>query len=256
MFIDTHAHLTSSQVVDLENVLKRARLQQVDTIVNICTDTSTLEAGLKLAEQHPWIYNAAATTPHDVEKEGEQFFPLVEAAARAKKLIAIGETGLDYFYEHSNRKVQQKFLERYCTLACEINLPLIFHCRDAFEDLFAITATYFNHRPALLHCFTGTIAEAQGVLDRGWYLSISGIVTFKKSEELREVVKYVPLDRLVIETDTPYLAPMSKRGQLNEPSYIVETAQMVASLKGIDLSSCAAATSQNAKAFFSFSKVH
>lgn len=256
MFIDTHAHLTSPQVLNLEEVLKRAKLQQIEAIVNICTDETTLNAGLKLAEKELWIYNAAATTPHDVEKDGAYFFPIVEKAARQGKLVALGETGLDYFYEHSNRGVQQEFLVRYCSLAVDVGLPLIFHCRDAFDDLFAITDEHFKQRAALLHCFTGTIAEAKGVIDRGWHLSISGIVTFKKSEQLRDVVKYVPLDRLVIETDTPYLAPLSKRGQLNEPSYLVETAHMVASIKGIDLSACAQATSQNARAFFSLSKVH
>lgn len=255
MFIDTHAHLTALEIGEQrEEMLQRARLHRIDKIVNICTDEKTLEAGLALAKVTPEIYNTAATTPHDVDVEGERFFPVVEQAARDKKLIALGETGLDYYYEHAPREAQQTFLLRYFALARSVELPLIFHCRDAFDDLFALSDVHFAQRPALLHCFTGTLDEAKGVLDRGWLLSISGIVTYKKSEDLRAVVKYVPLDKLVLETDTPYLAPQSRRGKINEPSYLIETAEMVASLKGIKLEALGEATTRTAEQFFSFSK--
>lgn len=253
MFIDTHAHLTSEKVLPiLDNVLARAQQKQISKIVNICTDENSLTHGLSLHARYPWVYNTAATTPHDVETEGDSFFPIVERATQEKKLIAIGETGLDYFYEHSNRKAQQKYLSLYFSLATHCKLPLIFHCRDAFEDLFSMAAAAYRDLPAVLHCFTGTLDEAKGVLDAGWYLSLSGIVTFKKSEGLREVAKFVPLDRLLIETDAPYLAPQSHRGQLNEPSYLPETAQVIAEAKGISLQELAKATSQNAQRFFSF----
>jgi TatD DNase family protein len=255
MFIDTHAHLTSLEIKEeREEMLLRARLHQIAKIVNICTDEQTLADGLDLAKQVSQVYTSAATTPHDVEQEGESFFPIVEKCAFEKKLIAIGETGLDYYYEHSPRQSQQKFLKSYFDLATRAHLPLIFHCRAAFSDLFALSDAHYANRPALLHCFTGTLDEAKGVLDRGWLLSISGIATYKKSHELREIVKYVPLDRLVLETDTPYLAPQSRRGKVNEPSFLIETAELVASLKGIKLEALGAATSHNAEQFFSFSK--
>lgn len=255
MFIDTHAHLTSLEIkAQREEMLARARLHHITKIVNICTDEQTLREGLDLAKQVSEVYTAAATTPHDVEKEGESFFSLVEKCALEKKLVAIGETGLDYYYEHSPRKFQQKFLLSYFALASKVDLPLIFHCRAAFSDLFSLSDAHYANRPALLHCFTGTLEEAKGVLDRGWLLSISGIVTYKKSEELRAVVKYVPLDRLVLETDTPYLAPQSHRGKINEPSFLIQTAEVVASLKGIKLEALGMATSHNAEQFFSFSK--
>jgi len=255
MFIDTHAHLTSLEIKEQkEEMLARARLHHIAKIVNICTDEKTLADGLELAKQASEVYTSAATTPHDVEQEGESFLPLVEKCALEKKLVAIGETGLDYYYEHSPHKCQQKFLKLYFDLASRVNLPLIFHCRDAFSDLFALSDAHYANAPALLHCFTGTLDEAKGVLDRGWLLSISGIATYKKSHELREVVKYVPLDRLVLETDTPYLAPQSRRGKVNEPSFLIETAELVASLKGIKLEALGAATSHNAEQFFSFSK--
>jgi TatD DNase family protein len=256
MFIDTHAHLTSLQITEKrDEMLKRARLHRIAKIVNICTDEQTLHEGLKLAEQEPWIYNTAATTPHDVEKEGASFLPIVEKAAREGLLVALGETGLDYYYTHSPREMQKEFLMRYFALALSLNLPLIFHCRDAFSDLFDLADRHYSQGRAILHCFTGTLDDAKGVMERGWYLSISGIATYKKSEELRHVIKYVPLDRLVIETDTPYLAPQGKRGQINEPSFLLETADMIASLKGIKVEAVGESTSHNAEQFFSFSKV-
>lgn len=253
--IDTHAHLTSLQMLpNVEEVLKRAEQCGICKIVNICTDQATLDAGLSLHEKYPWVYNTAATTPHDVEKEGEAFFPIVQKAAEKGQLVAIGETGLDYFYEHSEKRVQRTFLERYFTLALRYQLPLIFHCREAFEDLFAMADSSYRDAPAVLHCFTGTLQEAKGVLDRGWFLSLSGIVTFKKSEALREVAKYVPLDRLFIETDSPYLSPQGHRGTQNEPSFILETAETVATLKAVTLADVATSCQKNAESFFLFQK--
>lgn len=250
-FIDTHAHLTSEQILpQLEEVIARAERNGIKKIVNICTDKKSFDAGVLLHEKHPWVYNAAATTPHDVEKEGEEFFPVVERAANEGNLVAVGETGLDYFREHSDKGVQQAFLLRYFELALRVRLPLIFHCREAFGDLFAMADNSYTG-PAVLHCFTGTIKEAQGVLDRGWYVSLSGIVTFKKSEALREVVKYIPLDRLLIETDSPYLAPQSHRGKQNEPSFLPETAEAIAKVKGISLAELATACGENAIRLFS-----
>jgi len=255
-FIDTHAHLTSEQLTcHAKEMVERAELAGIHKIVNICTDENSLEAGLQLAEKCSQVFNTAATTPHDVEKEGASFFPIAQRAAAQKKLVALGETGLDYFYEHSDKKVQRMFLLRYFSLALETKLPLIFHCREAFEDLFAMADEAYRGAPAVLHCFTGTLEEAKGVLDRGWFLSLSGIVTFKKSESLRDVARYVPLDRLFLETDAPYLSPQSQRGKINEPAFLVETAREVAAVKGVSLLELAEVTSSNAEQFFSFSKV-
>lgn len=257
IYTDTHAHLTSEKILPhVDDVVERARLAGVHKIVNICTDTPSLQAGLALHEKYPWIYNTAATTPHDVDVLEAQFFPLVAQAAHAKKLIAIGETGLDYFYAHSAQKNQQEALLRYFELAKQTNLPLIFHCRDAFTDLFALADAHYPNGRAVLHCFTGTLGEAKQVLDRGWFLSLSGIVTFKKSESLKEVAKFVPLDQLFIETDTPYLAPQGKRGKQNEPAFVVETAEYIAQLRGISSEIFAQVTTENAERFFSFSKVN
>lgn len=258
-YFDSHAHLTKdSQFAIIEGMLERAQQANVKAIINICTDLTTLDRGLELSRKNPWVFNSAATTPHDVEKEGEQVFPIIAQHARDGKLTAIGETGLDYHYYESTAEIQKVFLRRYLHLALECRLPVVIHCRDAFADFFEIIdADYVindKQGPGVLHCFTGTISEAEQVLNRGWYLSLSGIVTFKKSEELRQVAKIVPLDQLLIETDTPYLAPQSKRGKTNEPSYLPETAALIASIKGIELEALAKATFDNACRLFSLSK--
>ena len=252
--IDTHAHLTVEPLVaDVDAVALRAKERGLQKIVNICIDEKSLLEGLELAKRHPWIFNAAATTPHDVEKEGESFFPLVEK--HLKQLVAIGETGLDYFYAHSPKEIQQKFLRKYLLLTKRSGLPLIFHCRDAFADLFAIVDEVAPKHPAILHCFTGTLDEAKGCLKRGWMISFSGIVTFKKSEALRAVVKEIPLQNLLVETDAPYLAPQSKRGSVNEPAFIMETVEMISALKCISTQEMIKIAADNAINFFPFSKV-
>ncbi|MBM3184113.1 MAG: TatD family deoxyribonuclease [Chlamydiae bacterium] len=251
MLIDSHAHLTSPQVYPkVDEVLERARMSGVSHILNICTNSEELEKGFILQSRFPFIKNAGATTPHDVEKEGEEAFSVFEAAAKERKLMAIGEAGLDYHYEHSSKKIQQRFLRKYLQLASETNLPIIFHCREAFQDLFSIAEDYPGK--AVLHCFTGTVQEAEEVLKRGWYLSLSGIVTFKKSEQLREVAKMAPLTHLLIETDTPYLAPQSHRGEENEPAFLPETAKCIAMAQNISLEELALATTSNAKKLFRF----
>lgn len=253
--VDSHAHLTSEAVYpQVEAVLQRAQEAGVGAIINICTDMLTLERGLELANRYSWVYTAASTTPHDVEKEGEALFPLMAYHAKAGHLVAVGETGLDYYYKHSDPQLQKHFLRRYLQLALECRLPVVIHCREAFADLFdVLDADYMEggrYAPGVLHCFTGTVLEAEEVFKRGWYLSLSGIVTFKKSDILREVAKMAPLDRLLIETDTPYLAPQSKRGSQNEPSLIGETAAVIAAVRSIPVEEVVAATAVNARTLF------
>ncbi len=252
MLFDSHAHLTSSSLFEqVDAIVLRSLEAGVSSILNICTDVSSLEKGLALSKRYSWIFQAAATTPHDVEKEGEQAFDSIAKAARHGSLRAIGETGLDYYYEHSPKNIQQHFLRRYFQLALECHLPVVLHCREAFADLFSIADTEYrtnNHYgPAILHCFTGTIEEAEEVIKRGWFLSLSGIVTFKKSLTLQEVAKRVPLDHLLIETDSPYLAPQMRRGQQNEPSFLVDIAQFLADSRKISFEELVQATSANAR---------
>lgn len=253
-YFDSHAHLCHEQIYPLvDSVAERSQTQGVANILNICTNVDTLHKGLALKEKYPWIYTAAATTPHDAEKEGEAVFPTIAHHARNGELNAIGETGLDYHYYQETAEVQQHFLRRYFRLALECKLPVVIHCRDAFADFFKILDEEYmlngKHAPGVLHCFTGTLAEAMEVIKRGWFVSFSGIITFKKSFELREVVKHVPLEQLLIETDAPYLAPQSWRGKLNEPGYLPETAAAVAAAKGLSEEKVALETAANAFRF-------
>ena len=255
MFIDSHAHL-SLQIEGVHEELLRAKEAKITAIMNICTDAVSLENGLLLAQEisTPKIYNIAATTPHDVEKDGEYFFPIVERMAKEKKLVAIGETGLDYYYEHAPRKLQQHYLRKYLQLAAQLDLPVVIHCRDAWQDFFSIldeeNAVQKRKIRGVLHCFTGTLEDAKKVLERGFYVSFSGIVTFPKSTQLKEVAQYVPQERLFIETDSPYLAPQPVRGKKNEPAYVVEVAKVVAELKGISLEKLAESTTCNVVSLF------
>jgi TatD DNase family protein len=251
MYCDSHAHITlDSMFNNADEFLSNAKGNKVTIIVNVCLDQSGLDRGLLIKKRYPWIYNAAATHPHDADREDGSFFSSVEKSAVAKELIAIGETGLDYHYAHSSQKGQKKLLIRYFALASSVKLPIIFHCREAFADLFVLADEYYKGKPAVVHCFTGSLAEAQKSLDRGWYISVSGIVGFKKSQALRDVLSYVPLDRLLIETDSPFLAPESQRGKMNQPSYIVETAAVLAGVKGVAIEELSAALMRNSRLFF------
>ncbi len=249
--IDTHAHLTSDELfMQIDDLIVRAKKADINKIFNIATDLKTLERGILLREKYPMIENIASTTPHDVDQEGESFFPVVKEMAQQKRLIAIGETGLDYHYTHSSKENQMKYFRKYIELAIEVNLPLVIHCREAFRDLIEILDQYPKMRRILIHCFTGSKEEAQECLSRGYYLSFSGILTYKKSVELQHVCATAPIEQIVIETDAPYLAPQSLRGKQNEPSYIIETLAKMAELKSKTFHEMALITSNNTKSLF------
>lgn len=236
--IDSHAHLGADAFdTDRTQIIERARQAGISHILNIATDKNTLDIGLELSNNFPWILLAGSTTPHDVETLGEKEFGFFEKAAKDKKLAAVGETGLDYYYEHSPKELQQHFCKRYFHLAKACKLPVIIHCRDAFSDLLKLLDAEYSEGgkvlPGVLHCFTGTPKEAEELIKRGFTISFSGIATFKKSEALREALDLVPLPQLLIETDAPYLAPMPHRGKRNEPAFVTHTAALVAERKKV-----------------------
>jgi len=244
--IDSHAHLTLPQVFEnIDAILTRAKQAGIQRIININTSLDELKKGLNLEKTSPWISNAAAITPHDAHIENESFFSYLEKS----QLIAIGETGLDYHYYLETKERQKDVFCDHIDLAKKKKLPLIIHCRDAFDDLFSILKGV--DIPVLLHCFTGTWEIAKKALDTGFMLSFSGIVTFSKSTELKEVAKKTPLDRFLIETDTPYLSPTPYRGKPCEPAYLIETLKHIASLKEIDVQQLTKNTTQNTLDFFS-----
>ncbi|MEL7431264.1 MAG: TatD family hydrolase [Chlamydiota bacterium] len=253
-YFDAHAHISSMERP--EEIIARAAESAPFGVLNICTNEKTLEEGLRLGKKYPYLYNAGATVPNDVDNASEESITLFEKRAREGAFVAVGETGLDYYYETKSKERQKRFLKRYLHLAWETSLPLIFHCRNAFADLFAFCDAEYGQVggfPAMVHCFTGSEKEAEGVLKRGWFLSCSGIVTYKKSEALRQVIGQVPIERLLVETDCPYLAPQSVRGKVNEPRYLWETIEMVANIKHMPTEEVAKATYQNAHRLFSLS---
>ncbi len=255
-FIDSHAHLTDPLLYpEVATLLQSARNRGIDRIVNICTDTEALRKGIALQKQYPFIRNCGATHPHDVESNGEIEFKAFRQAALDGQLVGIGETGLDYFYLRSPKDIQKAFLRKYLLLARECSLPVIIHCREAFEDFFPIIDDCYpvtEKNRGLLHCFTGTLSEARELLARGWFLSFSGIVTFKKSEDLRRIVKEIPIDRILIETDSPYLAPQKHRGKTNRPEFLPEVAETIAAVKEMPLEEAVGRITGNTERFFLF----
>lgn len=252
--IDTHAHLCSEAFQEeLDQVMQRAKDAGVKTIVNIVTSPKELEIARAQKKKFPWLYLAAATPPGEVDHDKE-FFPIFEQAAKNGELTAIGETGLDSTY-NSDKELQRMSFIHYMELAKSLSLPLIIHCRGAFLELFALLEEHFVRDgkllPGVLHCFTGTEDEAFYLAKKGWMISCSGIVTFKKSEALRRIFQKLPLDKIVIETDAPYLAPVPMRGKQNEPSYLLETAKMLAELKELPLEKVITQLTQNSNTLFS-----
>lgn len=252
--IDSHAHLTSSQLVtEADAILHRAVDAGVRGILNICTDAESLQKGLCLAQRWPHVKNSGATPPHDAEPENDPSFVQFYEAAKGGLLAAIGETGLDYHKVRAPRETQQQYLISYLHVATECQLPIIFHCRNAFSDLFTLCdREYPAEGKAIIHCFTGTWDEAKRALDRGWWLSFSGIITFPNSASLREIVTQVPLSQMLVETDAPYLAPQSRRGQQNEPAYLREIIELIATLKKLSFDEVEAATENNCRQLFQF----
>lgn len=248
MLVDSHCHLDfDSFDEDFDDVLVRARTAGVCTMVTICTRLSAFEEVRAIAEKDPDIYCSVGVHPHEAGEEGvETPAALIERAAH-EKVVGIGETGLDYFYEHSPREAQATSFRAHIAAARETGLPLIVHTRDADDDTVAILREEHARGPfpGVIHCFTSSRALAEAALALGLYISLSGIVTFKSARDLQETARIVPLDRLLVETDAPYLAPVPKRGKRNEPAFVAHTAAFVAELRGETPERLAEATTDN-----------
>jgi TatD DNase family protein len=248
MLVDSHCHLDFPDfAAELPEVVARAKAAGVGVCVSIGTRLSRFADVAAVAERFPDVYCTVGSHPHEAEQEPlADPAPLFELAKR-HKVVGIGETGLDYYYEHSPRAQQAANFRAHVAAARELQLPLVVHTRDAEDDTIQILRDEMGQGAftGLIHCFTGTQRLADAVLDLGLFISASGIATFKKSEALRDVLKRVPLDRLLVETDAPYLAPMPHRGRRNEPAFVVHTAAMLAGLKDVSADAIADATTEN-----------
>lgn len=252
MFIDTHAHLQWKDYHgDFDKVLENAAQANVNYILNIGTTLETSQESVRIAEQYPHIYAAVGLHPHDAKDLPANYITRLQTLATHKKVIAIGEIGLDFFYEHSPKEKQIETFEAQLILARMLDLPVSIHCRDAFEDCFTLIQKH-AFKKGVFHCFTGTWTEAKKAIELGFFISISGIITFKKSVALQDIVKNIDLSYLMIETDAPYLAPEPYRGKRNEPAYVVQTAKKIAELKNVSLEKIGEITSYNARHLFGF----
>ncbi|MGL4729831.1 MAG: TatD family hydrolase [Bosea sp. (in: a-proteobacteria)] len=250
MLIDTHCHLDFPDFADdMAGVIQRAKTAGVTRMVTISTRVARFPVYAALAEAHPEIWCTVGTHPHQAgEEDGVPAAELVRLSAHPR-CVAIGEAGLDYHYDKAPRDAQARGLRAHIAAARETQLPLIIHARAADEDMEAILVDEMGKGAfsAILHCFSSGRRLAEVGVELGMYVSLSGILTFKASEELRQIARDVPLDRLLIETDAPYLAPVPYRGKRNEPSYVAETAKVLAEVKGVSLAEISAVTSANAR---------
>jgi TatD DNase family protein len=257
--IDSHAHIDAPQFAeDREAMLGRARVAGVSALLAIGTGPGPekLDAALPLAEAHDWIYTTVGIHPHEAREVTEAHLDELARLAKHPKVIAWGEIGLDYFYDHSPRDVQERVFRDQMALAREARLPIIIHCRDAWADCLKLLEEVW--RPAglggILHCFTSTLEDARRGLDMGFLISFAGNSTYPKTQNLRDVAKALPLETILIETDSPYLAPQAYRGKRNEPAYLAEVARTLASVRDLPAEEFAARTAGNFRRFFDLSQ--
>ena len=251
-FVDTHLHLHFPQYdADRDGVIRRAIEGGVRYLINIGTDLEDSRKAIAVAEAYPEVYAAVGYHPHEAKHAAPADLAELEKLLSHPKVVAVGEVGLDYFHDHSPREVQRELLHTFFRWYKKHRKPIILHCRDAYEDLMkALKETMPLPCRGVLHCFSSDARTMKKFLDLGFYIAFGGALTYKKNDALREACKACPADRLLIETDAPYLAPQSKRGQRNEPLYMIETAEFMADLRGTDLKALAGAATANAKELF------
>lgn len=254
MLIDSHCHLEYKGLVeDQAGVLDRARQAGVGGFLSISTRQREWDQVIATAEREADVWASVGIHPHEADAHADLGVAALLAAAEHPRVIAIGETGLDYYYDHSDRAAQQALFRRHIAVSRATGLPIIIHTRDAEADTAAILRDEMEQGafPALIHCFTASADFAQIVLDLGLTISLSGIVTFKNAKDLQEIAATIPTDRLLVETDAPFLAPVPHRGKVCEPAFVADTARFVAGLRGVTPEDLAETTTLNFSRLFS-----
>jgi TatD DNase family protein len=253
MFVDSHAHIDGHEFdADREEVIQRARAVGVSVILNVGTGDPHSEAfdrAVELGKTHESIYTAIGTHPHDARLYDDAAEEKIKNLINNERVIAWGEIGLDFHYDNSPRDVQVEVFKRQLRAARECDLPVVIHTREAESETIEILQNEYDGS-GVFHCFSGSMDLAQRAIEIGFMISFSGIVTFKKADELRAIAKEVPLDRLLIETDCPYLTPIPYRGKRNEPAYVVEVARRLATLHDVNIEDMARITTENFNRFF------
>jgi TatD DNase family protein len=249
--IDAHCHLTYEQFADTDAVIQRSIDAGVTGWITIGTDVEESAKAIELAGRFENMFATVAIHPHEAKSADQSTIARIKELAKNKKVVAIGETGLDYHYEFSTPQQQRDSFLRHLEMAPELRLPVVIHSREAFDDTLKILESQ-NAKKVVFHCFSGSLEQAKVVLEKDWYISLTGVVTFKNAEKTREVAKYVPLNRLMIETDAPYLSPEPMRRQkVNEPALLVHTARFIAELRGMESADFANQVTATTKQFFS-----
>ena len=252
--VDSHAHIQGPEFsADLEAVIGRARAAGVEKIIVVggAGDLSSNEAAVAITNSFPGLFATVGMHPHDAKEVSEQDFKRLQELAADPKVIGIGETGLDFYYDHSPRDLQVELFSRFIHMARETSLPLVVHDREAHREIADLLRSEGGGElRGVIHCFTGDHEAAKTFLDLGFYLSFTGIITFKNAEPLRDVVRELPLNRMLIETDSPYLAPVPHRGKRNEPAFVLQVAETIAAVRGLPLQEVAQSTSRNARDLF------
>lgn len=250
--VDTHCHLTFDDLGrDIDAVIARSREAGVTGWITVGTDPQHNRKAIELAERFENMYAAIAVHPHDAKTVTADTLKELRALAHNNKVVAIGETGLDYHYNFSSHEEQRRVFAEHLEMADERNLPVIIHCREAFDEMMEILGRFGDIKKLVFHCFSGSAEQAKIVLDKGFYISFTGVVTFKNAEKTRRAAEVVPLDRLMVETDCPYMSPEPMRKQkINEPALMVHTARRLAELKGMGLADFAEAVTATSRAFF------
>jgi TatD DNase family protein len=253
MLADSHCHLNYKGLVEEQQaVLARARARGVTAMLNIATRESEWDAVLATAEAQPDVWATVGIHPHEADQHPHVDTAKLVGRAGHPRIVGLGESGLDYYYDHSDRLRQQASFRAHIAAARATGLPLVVHTRDAEDDTAAILADELGRGQfsAVIHCFTGTAAFADKALEMGFYISISGIVTFKSARDLQHIAARLPLDRLLIETDAPFLAPVPHRGRPGEPAFVADTAAFLAELRGEDVATLAERTAENFHTLF------
>jgi len=246
--IDTHCHLYDKKLYnDLDSIILNAKKMNISKMICIGDNLTTSEQSIQLSEKYPNIYATIGIHPHEAKNAPENYLDIIKQKNKHNKVVAIGEIGLDYHYNFSAPNIQKKIFLEQLELAKTLNLPAVIHCRDSYEDLYEIILKSKN-TAGVIHCFSGNLEFAHKIIELGYYISFTGMITFV--EELEHIIKNVELKHILVETDSPYLAPVPYRGKVNQPAYVNKVAEKIADIKNVSIQEVDTVTSNNASLLF------
>ncbi len=249
--IDTHTHINCIEEISVEDIIKNALDNGVEKLIVPAAYPTDIEVVKELAQKYENVYGLLGVHPSEVKGWNDDLIDKIKEYSKSPKIVGIGEIGLDYYWDKSFNDLQKEVFIKQIKLANELNFPISVHDREAHKDTFDILTEYNKNSAVVMHCFSGSVEFMKECVKQGWYIAIGGVVTFKKAIKMKEVAKEVPLDKLLLETDAPYLTPVPYRGKTNQPAYVKYVAEEIASIRGISFEEVDEITTQNAKKVFS-----